>query len=57
MEEQVMAISNPSLLMETFLQNLLTLQTLHRKQRLLLQVYQDLVSSDVLIKNSFKYHN
>lgn len=57
MEEQVMTISNPSLLMESFLQNLLTLQTLQRKQRLLLQVYQDLVSSDVLIKNSFKYHN
>lgn len=53
----MMVISNPSLLMETFLQNILTLPTLHRKHRPLLRVYEDLVSSDVLMKQSFKYHN
>lgn len=56
METQVLQIYNPGLLMETFLQNLLQNQGI-RKIRKLPPLYDDLVFSDVLIKNGFKHQN
>lgn len=54
---EVMEIGNPSLLLESMLQNMLYNKQLYHNFTSVLEAYDQLVFSDFLLKNSFRYRN
>ena len=52
-----MEIGNPSLLLESMLQNMLYNKQIYHNFRTVLELYNGLIYSDFLLKNGFKYRN